>query len=101
MDNFFTLTEGKIHFALKVIPGSSKNQICEVNGNRLKIKIAAPAEDGKANEELRSFISKQLQCAKRDVLLVAGEKSRLKTVAVPINTKEKLESLIYRVVNFK
>jgi uncharacterized protein (TIGR00251 family) len=94
MNNFFTLTEDKIHLALKVIPSSSKNQICEVKEKRLKIKIAAPAEDGKANEELRSFLSKQLECAKKDILLVAGEKSRLKTVAVPLKTKEKLENLI-------
>jgi uncharacterized protein (TIGR00251 family) len=60
----------------------------------LKIKIAAPAEEDKANEEIRSFLSKYLDCAKKDVLLVAGEKSRLKTVAVPFYTKEKLESLI-------
>jgi uncharacterized protein (TIGR00251 family) len=94
MENFFTLKEDKIHLALKVIPSSSKNQICEIKETRLKIKIAAPAEDGKANEELRSFLSKQFECAKKDVFLVAGEKSRLKTVAVPLKTKEKLESLI-------
>jgi uncharacterized protein (TIGR00251 family) len=94
MENFFTLTEDKIHLALKVVPGSSKNQICEVKENRLKVKIAAPAEEGKANEEMRSFLSKYLGCAKKDILLVAGEKSRLKTVAVPLYVKEKLESLI-------
>jgi uncharacterized protein (TIGR00251 family) len=94
MENFFTLTEDKIHLALKVIPGSSKNQICEVKENQLKVKIAAPAEKGKANEELRSFLSKYLGCAKKDLIIVAGEKSRLKTATVPLKTKGKLESLI-------
>ena len=94
LEKLFTFTEDKIYLALKIVPGSSKNQICEVKENRLKIKIAAAAEDNKANEELRSFLSKQFKCAKKDILIITGEKSRLKTISLPVYVKEKLESLI-------
>jgi len=71
-----------IHVDLKVIPGSSKNEFAGVGDNRLRIKIAAPPEDGKANDSLRAFLAKSLGCPKKDVVLVKGEKSRLKTVAL-------------------
>ena len=99
MENCYTVIEDKIHLAVKAVPGSSKNQICDVKGNaqekqRLKIKIAAPAEDGKANEELRSFLAKKFGCAKKDIQLVAGEKSPLKTISLPLCVLEKLNQQI-------
>jgi uncharacterized protein (TIGR00251 family) len=83
-----------IHLAVKVIPGSSKNQICETKEQRLKIKIASVAEGGKANEELRSFLAKTLGCAKKDIQLITGEKSRHKTLALPIDVLSKLEKIV-------
>jgi uncharacterized protein (TIGR00251 family) len=90
MERRFTQNTGKIHLAVKVIPGSAKNQVCEVKENRLRIKIASAAEEGKANEELHSFLAKQLGCAKKDILIITGEKSRLKTLALPSDVSEKL-----------
>jgi uncharacterized protein (TIGR00251 family) len=61
--------------------------------NRLRIKIAAAPENGKANAELCAFLAKLLSCAKKDVVLKTGEKSRLKTVMLPLGVKQKLEAL--------
>ena len=72
-----------IQIELKVIPGASKNEFAGVRDNRLCVKIAAPPEDGRANDSLRAFLAKSLGCSKRDVVLVKGEKSRLKTVTIP------------------
>jgi uncharacterized protein (TIGR00251 family) len=72
-----------IHIDLKVIPGASKNEFAGVRDNRLYVRIAAPPEDGKANDSLRAFLAKSLGCPKRDVVLVRGEKSKLKTVTIP------------------
>ena len=95
MEYQFKIKNDKIYLTVKVIPGSSKNQICGNKNNlsqQLKIKIAAPAEDGKANEELRSFLAKQLGCAKRDADIITGDKSRIKTVALPVCVMDKLKS---------
>jgi uncharacterized protein (TIGR00251 family) len=67
---------------IKVTPGASKNEILDAREGRLRVKIAAAPEDGKANAELVSFLAKTLSVAKKDVSIIHGEKSRLKTVAI-------------------
>ena len=79
---------------IKAVPGSSKSQIAGLSENRLRIKIAATPEDGKANAELRAFLAKTLDCPKKDITLTAGEKSRLKTLALPLAAQEMLEEII-------
>jgi uncharacterized protein (TIGR00251 family) len=66
---------------IKVTPGTSKNEILDVREGRLRVRIAAAPEDGKANAELMSFLAKTLGIAKKDITIFCGEKSRLKTVA--------------------
>jgi len=80
---------------IKAAPGASKSALGEIKDGRLKVRIAAVPEDGKANEELRSFLAKALGIAKKEVVLEAGEKSRLKTLRLPISAKEKLENLLF------
>jgi uncharacterized protein (TIGR00251 family) len=81
-----------IYIEVKVIPGASKNEIAGVRDNRLCIRVAAPPEDGKANDCLRGFLAKTLDCPKRDIVLVKGEKSRLKTIGIPDDCGEKLKT---------
>jgi uncharacterized protein (TIGR00251 family) len=88
------VTGAQLLLDIKAVPGSSKSQIAGVSENRLRIKIAAAPEDGKANAELRAFLAKTLDCPKKDITLVAGEKSRLKTLALPMAVREKLEKII-------
>ncbi|AEF85057.1 protein C15orf40 [Treponema primitia ZAS-2] len=82
---------------IKAVPGSSKSQIAGLSEGRLRIKIAASPEDGKANTELRAFLAKLLGCPRKDITLVAGEKSRLKTAALPLGVKEKLDEIVKEV----
>jgi len=82
-----------IRVELKVIPGASKNEFAGVRDERLCVRVAAPPEDGKANACLCEFLAKTLGCAKRDVAVVKGEKSRLKTVEVPAACSERLKEI--------
>jgi len=43
-----------------------------------------------------NFLSKTLDCPKRDLRLLSGEKSRLKTVALPLECRERLEGVIQK-----
>ena len=79
---------------VRVVPGASKSSIVEVKDDKLKIRIAAVPEDGKANEELRSFLAKALEIPKRDIVIVSGEKSRIKIVQLPISTEKNLTECI-------
>jgi len=82
-----------LYIDIKVIPGASKNEIAGVRDNRLCVKIASAPQDGRANESLRVFFAKTFDCAKRDVVLVKGEKNRLKTISLPAFCGEKLTKI--------
>ncbi len=72
---------------VKVIPGASKDQIVEYRDNILKVKVASPPQDGKANKRLINFLSKVFNIKKKDINIVKGEKSRNKLLDININEK--------------
>jgi len=67
---------------LHVQPGAKPTAVVGEHGGRLKLKIAAPAVDNKANAHLLAWLATQLGLPKSAVRLVRGESSRQKTVAV-------------------
>lgn len=75
--------------ALKVTPGARKNEILgwEENypgvGRVLKLKIAAPPIDGKANKEIESFLAKTLGVPKSAVSIAIGASGRIKLANLP------------------
>ena len=94
MESCIRISGGVLFVNIKVIPGAAKSSLGEVQNERLKVRIAAAPEDGKANEELRSFLARTLDLPKRDVVVVSGEKSRIKTLRLPVSAREKLEKLV-------
>ena len=93
MSNYFRVDGDKILLEIKAVPGASKTELAGVKDGRLRIRLAAAPEDGKANAELLCFLSKTLGCAKRDLRLVSGEKSRLKVVALPVRCLARVEGI--------
>jgi len=67
---------------VKLIPRSSRNQITGNDGDTYRIKIAAPPVEGKANHALIDYIAGILEVPKRNVQIVSGESSRLKTLLI-------------------
>ena len=71
-----------------VAPRASRTRIMGVYEGRLKIQLAAPPVDGKANEALIRFIADAVGIARAQVEIVGGPASRRKTVrlaGVPIH----------------
>ena len=93
MEEWFRVTGESASLEIKAFPGSSKNEFAGIRDKRLCVRIAAAPEDGKANACLCGFLAKALGCAKRDVVLLKGEKSRLKTVVIPAAYIEKLNKI--------
>ncbi|MDR0451154.1 MAG: DUF167 domain-containing protein [Treponema sp.] len=85
--------EGVFRLTIKALPGASKTEIAGVKDGFLRVRIAAAPEDGKANAELRAFLARILGCSKGEVVLLRGERSRFKTLALPARCREKAESL--------
>ncbi len=88
MKTFYKHTNNGILINIKVIPNSSKTMPCGIEPAgislepHLKIKISAPANENKANEELIKFLSKELKISKSQIKLVKGEKNKEKKILI-------------------
>ena len=69
--------------AIHVQPGAQRSGAVGRHGERLKIRVAAPAADGRANEALLAYVAAALGVPRSAVRLLRGERSREKLVAVP------------------
>ena len=67
---------------IRVIPRSPRTRVDGRRGDAILIRLNAPPVDGAANEALIAFLSDTLGVSRRDISLVAGEKSRDKRVRV-------------------
>ncbi|MDR2632527.1 MAG: DUF167 domain-containing protein [Treponema sp.] len=83
-----------LYLDVKALPGASRSQVLGLGAGRLRVKVAAAPQDGKANQELCTYLAKLLNCPRKAVSLCSGEKSRLKTLRLPLSAKEKLEALL-------
>ena len=78
--------------ALKVTPGAKRNEVLGWEddypqvGRVLKLKIAAPPVEGKANKEIVLFLAKTLGLPKSAVELVHGTSGRIKLAEIPDGT---------------
>lgn len=67
---------------LKTIPNAPRNEIVGWLGEALKVKVHAPAVEGKANDELLDFLAEKLGVHRRSITLRRGDKSRQKLVQI-------------------
>ena len=82
-------TANGVAFRVKVVPNSSASKIVEVNEEFVKIKLNSPPIDGRANKEVINLLSKVLDVPKTSIVLLSGDKNKLKTFEVPL-TEEQL-----------
>ena len=67
---------------LHVQPGASRTEFAGKHGERLKVRIAVRAVDGKANEALIEFLAAHYGVPRRSVRITSGLKSRQKRVVI-------------------
>jgi len=85
-------TAAGVQLAVRVVPGASRNEVAGVQDDALKVRLAAPAVEGKANRACIDFLA-DLRGGRRAPLAIAsGEKSRKKTVPVEGITRGELEA---------
>jgi len=73
---------GAFVLCIHVQPQARKTEVAGIHGQSLKIRVAAPALDNRANEALVAFVAQRFGVARRDVILLSGEKSREKRLEV-------------------
>lgn len=57
---------------IKAVPGASRDQIAGMLGDRLKIRVRAPAEDGRANRAICDLLAATLGLKARDIAIDSG-----------------------------
>lgn len=67
---------------LKTIPNAPRDEIAGWLGGALKVRVRAPALDGRANDALLAFLAGKLGRPRRAVTLVRGDKSRHKVIRI-------------------
>lgn len=88
--------DGSSVFRVKVQPGASRNEISGEHNGMLKLKIAAPPVDGRANDECRRFLAAVLEVPAGSVEIKSGAASRIKVITVrnlsPEALRERLDT---------
>lgn len=74
--------------AVRVQPGASRTGAvgpAGPAGEELKVRLASPPVDGRANDELVRWLAKELGVPRSAVTLVRGQRSRSKVVRVAVS----------------
>jgi uncharacterized protein len=74
--------EISVVLTLRVQPGARRTEVAGLHGDAVKVRLAAPPVDGKANAELLRYLADAFGVPLRNVTLVRGETSRQKIVRV-------------------
>jgi uncharacterized protein len=67
---------------VSVVPGAKRSELAGLHDGALRIKLAAPPVDGKANAALEKLLALWLDLPQRDVQLLRGQTSRRKALRV-------------------
>lgn len=67
---------------LSVVPGAKRTEAIGLHDGALRLRLAAPPVDGRANEALLAWLARELGVPRRDVTLLRGATARRKQVLV-------------------
>jgi uncharacterized protein (TIGR00251 family) len=65
-----------------IVPNAKSDTVVGQHGDAIKIKLRAPAVEGKANTALRRFLEEKLSIPQRAIVLERGERSRDKVIRI-------------------
>lgn len=78
--------------AIHAQPGASRSEFAGLHGDALKVRIQAPAVDGKANAAMQRFLAEAFGVSKAQVLMISGASSRQKRWRI-VNVRQIPEQL--------
>jgi uncharacterized protein len=81
-------------FRVRVQPRASNNEAVGVMEGALKVRLQAPAVEGRANEALVEFLAVLLKTPKSAVRILGGDRSRMKRIEVRGVTKQQVLGLL-------
>ena len=73
---------GVVSFLVRVQPGAGRNEIAGEREGALRIRVTAPASEGRANEALRRLLAGRLKVPVSAVRIAGGQHVRNKRVEI-------------------
>jgi uncharacterized protein (TIGR00251 family) len=99
VSSFYLPTPQGYLLRLLVVPGASRTEVVGLQGDRLKLRVAAPPEKGAANKKVLELLAKTLGLPKKALRLTGGAQSREKVVELQNLSPDlaaRLEGLLLR-----
>ena len=93
-----TVATDAIVLTLHILPRASKNEVCGIQDNALKVRLTSPPVDGAANKLCREFLADLFSVPKSAVEIISGETSRHKRVRV-IGDPARLKRIVDRIAH--
>lgn len=83
--------------SVRVHPGARKNNVAGLHAGAVKISIAAPPADGRANEALIAFLAELLRVPQARISIVGGAASRGKLLRITGKSAAEVEAALFHV----
>lgn len=83
--------ESGVTFKVRVQPKASRNQVDGFSADKLRLRVTAPPQGGKANAAVVSLLAQTLGVSKSRLRILRGHESREKLVEVTSLTPEDVE----------
>ncbi|HEX6310932.1 MAG TPA: DUF167 domain-containing protein [Acidimicrobiia bacterium] len=91
LSDLYDAEDGSVVLHVHVQPGAGRGAVVGRHGESLKIRVAAPPVDGRANDAAVELLAAALEVRPRDIELVSGARSRVKRFRVQGVTADELE----------
>lgn len=85
---------GAVVVAIRVQPRASRDEVAGEWNGALKVRLQAPAIEGRANEALCEYLAALLKTPKSAVRILSGDRSRTKRVEIRGVTKQQFLGLL-------
>jgi uncharacterized protein (TIGR00251 family) len=85
---------GAVVLQVRVQPRASKDEVAGEIGGALKVRLRAPAVEGRANEALIEFLAQLLKTPKSAVRILSGDRSRTKRIEIGGVTGQQIQALL-------
>ena len=82
LPTWWRVVDGGVEVSVRAVPGARKSGVADETSDYVRIRLAAPAVEGKANEALVRFVAEWFGVRASAVTLVSGEKARVKRVRI-------------------
>ncbi|MGE5215229.1 MAG: DUF167 domain-containing protein [Nitrospirota bacterium] len=87
---------------IHVVPNAKSDSVAGMHGDAVKVKLRAPAMEGKANAALVRFLAAQMKLPQHAIVLQRGHKSRDKLIRIAgLNEEELRRWLVAEAKNSK